>query len=135
MLKIGDSSGHVSKAELARNLSACHRCPQRQRDCAGACACQIDNRDIIEHAGLGECPKERFGGQNASILHGLAGLAKAALHINRANEQTIARRRSVCAGCPEAVLSLGLIDRCRKCGCVVKVKILNADESCPLGNW
>jgi hypothetical protein len=44
---------------LGRNLSNCHRCPRRQRKCAGACACLMDGVDIIVHASAGDCPLGR----------------------------------------------------------------------------
>ena len=39
------------------SLVVCHRCPLRQRICAGTCACLVDGRDIIEHAAAADCPK------------------------------------------------------------------------------
>lgn len=35
---------------LTLNLPICHGCELRQRPCAGACACTITGKDIIEHA-------------------------------------------------------------------------------------
>ncbi|HZL36329.1 MAG TPA: hypothetical protein VFC78_13505 [Tepidisphaeraceae bacterium] len=49
---------HLSRrdATIGYNLAACHACPRRQSKCAGACACQVDGRDIIAHAQAGDCP-------------------------------------------------------------------------------
>jgi hypothetical protein len=45
-------------------ISTCHRCPLRQRPCAGPCPCTVDGADIIQHAKAGYCPHPagpRFG--------------------------------------------------------------------------
>ena len=42
------------------NLSICHRCPHRQRTCAGPCPCTVDGIDIRIHAQKGDCPKGYF---------------------------------------------------------------------------
>ena len=42
------------------NLAVCHRCPRRQRDCAGPCACTVDGEDIARHAEEGYCPEGRY---------------------------------------------------------------------------
>jgi len=41
---------------LGQNLAACHRCPLRQENCRGACACRRAGRDIIALAEEGACP-------------------------------------------------------------------------------
>jgi hypothetical protein len=41
---------------FGKNVSICHTCPRRQKECAGACACLEDGRDIIKHAEAGDCP-------------------------------------------------------------------------------
>jgi hypothetical protein len=54
-------------------LSVCHRCPDRQRPCAGACACTLDGVDIIKHAAARYCPAGRYqlglGDTIAGVLH------------------------------------------------------------------
>jgi hypothetical protein len=45
---------------LALNLPVCHRCPRRPAECAGACPCAVDGRDIADHAARGDCPEGRF---------------------------------------------------------------------------
>jgi hypothetical protein len=41
-------------------LQICHACDKRQRPCHGACACTVDGRDIIDHAGRHDCPLHRY---------------------------------------------------------------------------
>jgi hypothetical protein len=38
------------------NLPVCHKCPMRQRPCAGPCPCKVDGKDIIQHAEAAYCP-------------------------------------------------------------------------------
>lgn len=54
------------------NLRKCHRCPLRAVGCAGPCACTVDGKDIIAHAGAdggsGFCPHPdgpRYGAATA----------------------------------------------------------------------
>jgi hypothetical protein len=70
-----------------------------------------------------------------TIAHGAAGLVKAALGIGRADDATIDRRRGVCGTCDQAVMVLGVLEKCRACGCGIVPKTANADEVCPLGKW
>jgi hypothetical protein len=42
------------------DISVCHRCEHRQKQCNGPCACTIDGKDIIEHAASIGCPKGYF---------------------------------------------------------------------------
>jgi hypothetical protein len=61
------------------HLHICHRCPQRQAQCAGPCACKLDGRDIIDHAEKGDCPAGLFapgGGPIELLGDRLARLAK-----------------------------------------------------------
>ena len=41
-------------------IFVCHRCPHRQRPCAGACLCLVDGVDIIDHAETRYCPAGRY---------------------------------------------------------------------------
>ena len=57
-------------------IAICHRCPSRQKKCAGPCVCTISGKDIIEHAAAWECPRELFparglGDTVAKVLHWL----------------------------------------------------------------
>ena len=60
MLNENSPNNELSPAALGHNLSTCHRCPRRQSECAGACACIEDGQDLIEHATRGICPLHRF---------------------------------------------------------------------------
>jgi hypothetical protein len=60
-------------------IQICHRCPDRQFPCAGACICKLDGKDIVQHARELYCPKGRYqlgiGDTVARVLHttGVAG--------------------------------------------------------------
>lgn len=77
------------------------------------------------------------------IVHGAAGLAKAALRIDRAPEAVIAVRRDVCRECDRAEWrarkdgSTGLttFSRCGECRCFIAAKSAVDAELCPLGKW
>lgn len=79
------------------------------------------------------------------IVAGAAGLAKAALHIDRADAAIIKARRNACRTCPEAsrnphpryATNAGLtsLSKCGKCGCFISAKTLLESESCPLEKW
>lgn len=72
------------------------------------------------------------------IAHGAAGLAKAALGMDRADEATIERRRNTCRACPHARPCVGNVVKkctCDRCGCLLRAKTANAGETCPEGKW
>jgi hypothetical protein len=71
-------------------------------------------------------------------LKGAAGIAKAALGIDRPDDSTIAARRAICRGCEHAEpcpLNIGRKCRCALCGCVLRAKTAVASEACPAGKW
>lgn len=71
-------------------------------------------------------------------MHGAVGLAKAVAGVRRAPEGEILQRRRVCRGCEKAMPCAGLVGRacrCAVCGCVIRAKTANRDETCPLGKW
>jgi hypothetical protein len=73
-----------------------------------------------------------------AIVQGAIGLAKAAAGVDRADDATIERRRSICRNCPHAQpcpLSAGKKCKCAKCGCLLKAKTAIAGERCPIGKW
>lgn len=77
----------------------------------------------------GDCPTAE------TIVHGAAGLAKAALGIGRAGEAPIRIRRRECFFCDRARPCLGVVGRaceCAECKCVIRAKTANAHEHCPL---
>ena len=47
------------------------------------------------------------------------------------DEDVVNRRWDICKGCPELTAS----DRCKKCGCFMKVKTHIATSRCPIGKW
>ena len=116
---------------LMSNALICHVCPELVR---GEWTCRQDGIPIHEHAAQGACPLGKFNEapKPATLTHGLAGLAKAALGIDRADDATIDARRATCAGCPDAVGIIGgLVTSCRLCGCIIRAKILIKGERCP----
>jgi len=80
-------------------------------------------------------------------IHGVIGLTKALLHVDRPSLDVIRGRREVCASCHHAVnLSSAQLDRklqdwigvktsCRVCNCVLLAKTAVASEKCPAGKW
>jgi hypothetical protein len=127
---------------IAANIATCHRCPKRQRPVNGVSLCTLSGGNIVDHAARAQCPEQRFASSAlATLTHGVAGIVKAVLHIDRADEATIIKRREICTACPESVpivKGAGIIskcDKCKICGCVLAAKIVNAGEACPLGKW
>jgi hypothetical protein len=79
-----------------------------------------------------ECSK------TSTLARGAIGIAKATLGINRADPDTVERRRVICRECPEAAPCVGSIVRrckCNLCGCLIRAKTATADERCPGGRW
>lgn len=112
----------------------CHRCIAGR---GTKFCCPEDGKPIAEHAHARQCPLGLFAeadqaGTLSAIAHGAAGLAKAVLHIDRASDETIAARRSICAGCPESKSIGGIVMVCNKCGCAWGAKIVIESEKCPL---
>jgi hypothetical protein len=79
------------------------------------------------------------GGRSDGGFHKLAtggaGLAKAAIGINRAAPEIIASRRAACDACPHARVTLGVFQNCALCGCLTAAKTTLANEKCPAGKW
>lgn len=72
------------------------------------------------------------------VGHGLVGLVRARLRLNRAADAVIERRRAACRRCEHAIPCRQAATRmcaCAVCGCRLRAKIVLADESCPLGRW
>jgi len=70
-----------------------------------------------------------------SVVHGLVGLAKSHLGIDRSSDDLIAHRWQICsthATGPHRCCNAGL---CTACGCHISAKIRIASEACPLGRW
>jgi hypothetical protein len=63
------------------------------------------------------------------------GLTKAALHVDRADEVLIRKRRSLCAACPQSSAGSSGTSRCLVCTCFIYPKAATASEKCPTGQW
>ncbi len=68
------------------------------------------------------------------LRHGAVGLAKAALHIDRAAPAVVQSRRTLCARCP-ANRSSRLGRLCVDCDCFITAKTLVNSEECPRRLW
>ncbi len=69
------------------------------------------------------------------IVNGVAGLAKAALRIDRPSAEIIVARRAACCECLGLLGKLPLGAMCEECGCFVRAKTLCSDETCARGLW
>ncbi len=135
-------------------LRICQTCPYKQRRCAEGqpCLCTADGVDIHEHARQGFCPQNLYPPagrpppqqqqqqpQQAStvstIAHGATGIARAVTGTGGADQQLIQKRTSICATCENNELSLGLIHKCKLCGCLTWAKARNLEEKCPINKW
>ena len=50
----------------------------------------------------------------------------------RSSEEVANLRFSICQSCPEYVRAT---HQCKKCGCIMNLKVKLAMASCPLGKW
>ena len=69
------------------------------------------------------------------IATGVAGLTRAALHVDRTPEVELRRRRGTCAACPRATAGSARTSRCSVCACFIHPKTALASEHCPQGLW
>ena len=73
------------------------------------------------------------------IAHGAVALVKVALRVDVASDEIIASRLAECVKCPHRIVGepdkLAPFSRCKKCWCLVKVKVRLADEKCPDSKW
>lgn len=138
--------------KVAESIAVCHQCPNRGPLTEGKCACLLDpeRRDIIKHAEELGCPENKFPKPDAKpkpptpepreasfriAARGAAGIAKAVLGAGGASLELIESRTEICKGCEHAILSLGVLSRCKLCGCATWAKVRNATEKCPAGKW
>lgn len=49
-----------------------------------------------------------------------------------ATDEVAADRLSICNACPELIK---LTHQCKKCGCIMNLKVKLAEAECPLGKW
>lgn len=56
------------------------------------------------------------------------------LNVNapKAKDTEAFRRLDICKACPELI---ALTHQCKKCGCIMNLKVKLAAASCPLGKW
>ena len=69
-----------------------------------------------------------------SMLHGAAGIAKAALGIDRPPDDVVAMRRAACESCEHNREIVGF-RQCGLCLCVIDAKVVVSSEKCPAGKW
>ena len=65
-----------------------------------------------------------------NLLRGIVGITKAVAGIGAATEEEQKRRYSQCISCPRDARGV-----CGECGCLIAMKIKNANEACPIGRW
>lgn len=80
-----------------------------------------------------------------TVVRGVLGLGRVALHIDPASGETIVHRRRLCAMCDSAthrkstgmprLLLLSPTSACSICKCNIRAKTSLAGEFCPLGKW
>ena len=76
--------------------------------------------------GCGGCAKTGL----AKIAHGAAGLAKAAIGLERASDEAIGDRTRLCHACDKYRHGF-----CGQCGCLIAAKVRVGSEACPVGKW
>lgn len=137
----------------ARRCSACeHRLPEERNRCALMHDRPPFNRGVASistHPHM-DCPDGRWQDETANqtaiidalkpidgnaniiqrVAHGAAGLAKAALGMERSDDATIAARYALCMACDRHALGV-----CTACGCFCAAKVRVAGEACPQGKW
>lgn len=80
-----------------------------------------------------------------TIVRGVLGLGRVALHTDPASGEAIAHRRRLCAMCDSAthrkstgmprLMLLSPTSACSVCKCNIRAKTSLAGEFCPLGKW
>lgn len=53
-------------------------------------------------------------------------------NLPRATDEEAHRRLNICKACPEII---PVTNQCKKCGCLMNLKVKLAGASCPLGKW
>jgi hypothetical protein len=76
-------------------IAICHRCPNRQKDCAGPCVCTVDGEDIIEHAETRYCPEGRYRLGLGDIM----AMALARTGVAAVYRWLTGKRGKPCGGC------------------------------------
>jgi hypothetical protein len=80
--------------------------------------------------------QEEKSGLLKRLAKGVPGLLKSELGIDQADQNTVARRKSVCVNCPDGIYDFGVCSEERGgCGCFLASKVTIEGESCPKGHW
>ena len=53
-------------------------------------------------------------------------------NAERASEEVVEERMSMCLKCPELI---GVTKQCKKCGCMMTAKTKLLQATCPIGKW
>lgn len=102
-----------------------------KRVCPEECVkCQLRHDPIEPLPGFAPPELPEKIGVIQKIANGAVGLSKAALGIDRADEETIKERWNICQSC-EFYKNW----RCTQCGCIASAKVTINSERCPIGKW
>lgn len=125
---------------INQRVSACVSCEHFARPMA--CSKLPKLRDAIKFEPAGPCPlglhasvgDEKTGSIASKIIHGAAGLAKAAMGVDAVSPEVEAHRIEICSACEKN--TPGILGRyCNGCGCYIAAKVKIGAEHCPDGKW
>ena len=87
-------------------------------------------KQLKKKKGCSSCAKKGLLG----LIKGGAKLLKSELGVDAADEETMAKRKEMCLGCP--IYDFGVcVEEKGGCGCFVAAKIKLKGEACPLSKW
>ena len=74
------------------------------------------------------------------VIHGGIGLIKAGAGIEKASDEVIKYRLSLCNECEEKIYVMSKVigknvSKCKVCGCFIKAKTLLKSEACGKNKW
>jgi flavoprotein len=72
------------------------------------------------------------------VIHGVKGVTKAVLGVDRAPSELIKKRLAICKVCPKASRKRAdgiSLNKCTVCGCYLELKTKVKSETCPLEKW
>lgn len=67
------------------------------------------------------------------FLHGIKGLTKSVLGIDKTDQKEINRRLQICNNCQYLLKNTSM--KCYLCKCPIGRKVKVNDEKCPIGRW
>lgn len=77
-----------------------------------------------------------------TLIKGVIGLSKAALHIDRADPSLVECRRELCNSCQHRKVVFTEVcgqemnvAKCTICKCYIQAKVLILGEKCPINIW